>query len=355
MRKTHLLLTIIFIIFSATTYADSSNGLIVKSKGKETIELRFNGRLQAQYDGLSSNEPGVPSSSHFYFRRLFLGAKAKLQNGISTESVFNLAGDDVSIDKAIIAYTFSSGIKGTIGYQKVPFGFEETTSSSKLQTIERSAINRLFADDIDFSSRHTGLFLKGKLASGFSYSAALVNDIQGEGSKLGGASNANNDLATFLRLQWKEDALTAGIDWGRKSNYMANNNTLVSENVDAYTMYINYKKDGLILLGEYFSGDISDSEVSGYSLRASKRTGAYEPVIRYAKIDAGSFAIDTDELIRRAPKVNSILGFDSEMTSLYLGVNYYYSKAVTFMAGYEQAEAESSEVDGFRARVQVLW
>ena len=53
--------------------------------------------------------------------------------------------------------------------------------------------------------------------------------------------------------------------------------------------------------------------------------------------------------------MNSILGFDSEMTSLYLGVNYYYSKAVTFMAGYEQAEAESSEVDGFRARVQVLW
>ena len=131
----------------------ADEGLSLKAKGKETIELRFNGRLQAQYDSLTMT--GEPSTNHFYFRRLFLGAKAKLSNGIYAESVFDFAGDEnpeVAFDKAIIGYKFDNGVTGVLGFQKVPFGFEETTSSSKIQTIERSAINRFFADDIDFSS-----------------------------------------------------------------------------------------------------------------------------------------------------------------------------------------------------------
>ena len=61
---------------------------------------------------------------------------------------------------------------------KVPFEYEETSSSSKLPTIERSAVNRFFADDIDFASRHAGLHAKGKLGGGFSYAAAVVNGVQ---------------------------------------------------------------------------------------------------------------------------------------------------------------------------------
>lgn len=356
-----------FLLALSSSQAETSEALSIKAKGKETVELRFNGRLQVQYDGLSlggnqgpSNEPGT---SHFYFRRLYFGAKAKLQNGIVAESVFNFAGNDVSIDKAIIGHKFSNGVTGTIGYQKVPFGFEETTSSSKLQTIERTAINRFFADDIDFSGRHTGLFVKGKLDDGFSYSFALVNGLQGEGSKLGGSSSKNNDLATFARLQWKKDALTTGIDYGSQSNNGIQNDakTVTLGDVTAYTAYANYSLDGVNLLGEYFSGDLgAQGDVSGYALRASTRKGQYEPVIRYSVAEANSFNIDTDELIRRAPKVSSIAGTDNEIESLYVGLNYYYSKSVSFMFGYEQAEAinlegDKSEVDGVRARIQVLW
>ena len=101
----------------------------------------------------------------------------------------------------------------------MPFGFQETTSSSKIKTIERSAANRFFADDIDFCrASHAGLFAKGDLGGGLSYSAALVNSAQGEGSKLMGASNASNDLAYFGRLQWKNDGLTIGVDGGHQSN-----------------------------------------------------------------------------------------------------------------------------------------
>ena len=36
-----------------------------------------------------------------------------------------------------------------LGQKKVPFGMEETTSSSKLKAIERSAVNRQFAEQLE--------------------------------------------------------------------------------------------------------------------------------------------------------------------------------------------------------------
>ena len=79
-----------------------------------------------------------------------------------------------------------------------------------------------------------------------------------------------------------------------------------------------------------------------------------------AYITADEFGIDTDELIRRAPPVG-ISGTDSELTSFYFGLNYYPSKSTSFMVGYEIADAENkaksdkNEIDGLRARLQVLW
>jgi phosphate-selective porin OprO/OprP len=312
---------------------------------------------------MEENGSDLPSTSHFYFRRLFLGAKAKLSNGVYAESVFNFAGNDLSIDKAIIGHKFDNGVTGIVGYQKVPFGYEETTSSSKLQTIERSAINRFFADDIDFSARHMGLHAKGELDNGLSYAWALVNSMQGEGSKLGGSSNGSNDLATYVRLQWKEDKVVFGLDAGQQTN---NSKTLSKDDVTAYTAYVNYRTNGINLLGEYFTGDLgADGDVNGYALRASYRKGDFEPVVRYSYAKADTFEIDSDELIRRAPKggtVGDLPGsIDNEIDSFYVGLNYYYSKAVTLMAGYEMAESsnaagdDAADINGFRARIQVLW
>ena len=359
----------------------ADKGVGFSAKGKETVKLRFNGRMQAQYDSLGATYSNVDqaTTNHFYFRRLFFGTKATLSNGIYAESVFNVAGEDFSFDKAIIGYKFDDALTGVVGYQKVPFGFEETSSSSKLPTIERSAANRFFADDIDFSSRHMGLHAKGKLGGGFSYAAAVVNAVQGEGSKLGGSAEADNDMAFFGRLQWKNDGLTIGIDGGAQSNNTkvyqgktADKTPYGTNDITAFTGYVNYKLDGLDVLGEYFMGDLGDAgDVDAYTLRVSYKIDKFEPVIRYAHVKADKFEIDTDELIRRAPnggtegslgasETFAADGSENEIDSFYIGANYYFSKAVTFMAGYEMAEAKDSsggksEVDGFRARVQVLW
>lgn len=349
----------------AAELKEENKGVTFSAKGKETVKLRFNGRMHFQYDNLGMDDNGndLDSTNHFYFRRLRLGAKATHENGLFAETVVDFAENDLSIDKAIAGYEYNDALNFSIGYQKVPFGFQETTSSSKIKTIERSAANRFFADDIDFAGRHTGLHLEGDLGAGFSYAAALVNSAQGEGSRLMGASNASNDLAYFGRLQWASNGLTIGVDAGHQSNnYVLDTTKLTMPfDVTAYTGYVNYKFEGLDLLAEYFSGDLGEqNDVDGYALRAAYQIGKFEPVVRYSYVKADSFVIDTDELIRRAPSGGTVSGGDNEIDSYYFGLNYYHNKAVSFMVGYEIADTDSDtgdevEVDGVRARVQVLW
>jgi phosphate-selective porin OprO/OprP len=343
----------------AAELKEENKGITFSAKGKETVKLRFNGRMHFQYDSLDSEDNGadVASTNHFYFRRLRLGAKATHENGLFAETVVDFAENDLSIDKAVAGYEFSDAFTGMVGYPKGPFGFQETTSSSKIKTIERSAANRFLADDIDFAGRHTGLHAKGDLGGGFSYAAAIVNGAQGEGSKLLGTAQASNDLAAFGRVQWSGNDLTLGVDAGNQSN-----NAVLGQDVTAFTAYANYKLEGFDILGEYFSADMDDQEdAAGYSLRVAYKFDKFEPVFRYSHLKNDTFVIDADELIRRAPSDGaSATGGDNEIDSYYLGLNYYYNKAVSLMVGYEMAETDSDtadevEIDGLRARLQILW
>ena len=366
----------------AAELKEENKGVTFSSKGKETVKLRFNGRMHFQYDSLDSEDNGrdVASTNHFYFRRLRLGAKATHENGLFAETVLDLARDGnndepnygVSIDKAVAGYEFSDAFTGMVGYQKVPFGFQETTSSSKIKTIERSASNRFLADDIDFAGRHTGLHAKGTLGGGFSYAAAIVNGAQGEGSRLLGTSQASNDLAAFGRVQWAGNDLTLGVDAGHQSNNDKikidltpgddGDDVFAPQDVTAFTAYANYKFEGFDILGEYFSADMDGQEdAEGYSLRVAYKLDKFEPVFRYSHLKNDAFEIDADELIRRAPSDGATAtGDNNEIDSYYFGFNYYYNKAVSLMVGYEITETDSDtgdevEIDGLRARLQVLW
>lgn len=358
----------------AAELKEENKEITFSAKGKETVKLRFNGRMHFQYDSLDSKDNGadVASTNHFYFRRLRLGAKATHENGLFAETVVDFAEDGLSIDEAVAGYEFSDAFTGMVGYQKVPFGFQETTSSSKIKTIERSAANRFFADDIDFAGRHTGLHAKGNLGGGFSYAAAIVNGAQGEGSRLLGTAQASNNLAAFGRVQWSGNDLTLGVDVGHQSNNDVikidltpgddDDDVFAPQDVTAFTAYANYKFEGFDILGEYFSADMDDQEdAEGYSLRVAYKFDKFEPVFRYSHLKNDAFEIDSDELIRRAPSEGATIGDDNnEIDSYYFGLNYYYNKAVSLMTGYEIADTDSDtgdevEIDGFRARLQVLW
>ena len=50
----------------------------VKPKSKKVTELKYSGRIQAQWDGIESDGTTKEDRNHFYFRRLFLGGHAKM-------------------------------------------------------------------------------------------------------------------------------------------------------------------------------------------------------------------------------------------------------------------------------------
>lgn len=354
---------------AADKHEHHDHGVIFTAKGKETTEIRINGRLQYQYDNLNLEDGATDlSTSNFYFRRLRLGAKATLNDGWYAETVYDFAGASIAIDKAFIGKKtaiFGQKAKFIAGLTKVPFGLEETQSSASIPTIERSAATRFFSDDTDFAVRHGGIQIttEDKKAEGFVYALALGNAYQGDNSK--GTGNAEDETGTGIygRVQYKFDAKNTlvGFDYGSNSG--------IQQGMNAWTLYGKTTVGDIKLQAEYFSGDIDevsyDSETNAYTLTASTRMGKWEPVARYSYVetDSAAYDIDFDELIRRSPstaKVNAAQNNEAEVSSLYLGVNYHVSKSVKYMFGYEMAEAENEsgaeqDINGFRARIQLLF
>ena len=144
-------------------------------KSKKVTDLKFSGRIQGQWDGIESDPTtSTEDRNHFYFRRLFLGGHAKIGENWGGDLVLDFAAspnnegsgkaDQVFIEGASVWYKSDHGYRLDIGQKKVPFGLEEVTSSAKMKTIERSAVNRQFAETLKFNARFTGLFGSGKLA-----------------------------------------------------------------------------------------------------------------------------------------------------------------------------------------------
>lgn len=343
----------------------SADAASFSAKGKETEKVRFNGRLQLQYDALNSEADNgdKATTNHFYFRRVFFGAKANLSDNWYAETVLDFAGDEapeLNFDKAIIGYKASNAADFNFGFTKIPFGYEETSSSASIPTIERSATTRFFSDDIDFGSRHTGIHVKGKFDGGFKYAASVGNAYQGEGSRLGGTSSSTTDYILAGRLQWDGDISenvsgTIGIDGA-----YAADNEVVEDQITAFGIHAALEVYGFKVVAEYLQAEFDESEQdpSGYYITLSYKAGKWEPVFRYSHMDADGFGIDEDELIRRAAA--GVSASDQEIDSFYFGVNYHVNKAVKVMVGYEMAETEGDngaevEIDGLRARLQLLW
>ena len=107
----------------------------------------------------------------------------------------------VFIDGASVWYNTDS-FRIDIGQKKVPFGVEETTSSSKLKAIERSAVNRQFAESPEtLIVWHTGIFIKGDFGdSGFKYDLAVVNSGQNHNSKDSGLKSGYISMTVMSSL-----------------------------------------------------------------------------------------------------------------------------------------------------------
>lgn len=356
--------------------------VFVKAKGKAVKDIKLTGRIHAQYDGISNDDDSKSGQNGFYLRRLYLGAEAKFDNGWYGKLIANFGGehDSVAVDKAVIGWKYEPAANFEFGYTKVPFGLYETTSSSKIKTVERPIANRLFAesDGLQLAARNAGVFVNGDLGGGFSYSAAVVsNDPSNSFSdKQDDEAGNSNGLGFFGRLEWENDNFLVGVDLAHKQDGAKNLDAGAgwmpnAGDINAYGIHAVYTYEGFRLSGEFLGGTIEnansqvgsvgdDVDVYGFTIMPSyKINDKWEVVASYSMVDSdGANVIDATDLVRRS---NSGDEYD-EGESVYIGFNYYIiGNDLKLSGGYEHATFEDTaggkeiDIDALRLRLQLLF
>lgn len=371
----------------------SAQDIQVTPKSSKITDLKFSGRIQGQWDGIESDPTtATEDRNHFYFRRLFLGGHAKMGENWGGDIVLDFAAspnsedgkaDQVFIEGASVWYKTGQGYRFDLGQKKVPFGLEETSSSAKMKTIERSAVNRQFAETLKFNARHTGLFASGNFgASGLSASAAIVNSGQNHNSKDSALNDglygyASNDFSYFGRISFKNEVDDLSYLFGVEAGVHQNEATK-ADNTTAWNIFTRMGKGPFEFEAEYMSGtaDVAggDHDHDGYSLQGCytidrENKGDWELIYRFSTVQGkgSQDLVSAKEIIRRTNFTKDSKGGPWEMVDEfdqhYLGVNYLFNgHDIKFMLGYEmndltdtEENGGSQDIDGLRARLQFLF
>ncbi len=374
--------------------ASGLNKVFVKEDA--TKRLTFSGRVQTQFEsigGTTTSSAGVATKaidvSQAFMRRLYLGFKADMGEGISAELVNNFA--DNTLDKAIFTAESTYGTF-ILGYQKVQWGLEENTSSSKLLTVERSASNRFWAESakngrLGFGARHTGLHYSNKFvvdaAQTLEYGAAVANAAQGQATSLG------NDMGAYANLIYTykitdTNKHSLGLNWGSardtRTTAGAGNGVGVNQaTISGLNPYIKSQFDKLIVQAEYINttneavtgstaGAAVERKPEGFTvLAAYKFTDQVEGVVRYSQLNTDGAGAQFGDLYRDGSNLGT--GIYNKFDSVYVGVNYYFvDHNAKIMLGYEKAKSSEllstyggtkgtgkADADIFRLQAQVLF
>jgi phosphate-selective porin len=329
-------------------------------------------------------------------RRLYLGVKADIGEGISGEVVYNFADD--TLDKAMFTAESTYG-NFALGLVKVQWGIEENTSSSKLLTIERSAANRYWNESVSgtttslgrlgFGARHTGLHYTNKFAvdaaQSIDYGFSVANAIQGE------TATASNDFGTYANAIYTYKVSdtskhSVGLNWGSARDTRGTSGTapgagINSATISGYNPYIKSQFGNLIVQAEMIATtnqavtgstpNAVERKPEGYTaIVAYKFNDQVEGVVRYSKLDTDGAGAAFGGLYRDANNiVDAASSVYNKFESTYVGVNYYFvDHNAKIMFGYENAKASGymstmgatpgagkADADIFRLQAQVLF
>ena len=292
------------------------------------------------------------------------------------------------------------------GFRKVPIGYDEwTISSGALKCIERSPITRFFVEQnngrrLGAGSYHQGVFVGGadpNPVGGFFYNVAVTNPERNEdatglptagqnavlGNGTPGTGNGTNNNFSYwanvgysrkfgdgLLNSWKVGASAGQLpDQGGPGNA----NLGKGYDLSVYSAYADIYCGPWSLVAEYYwskdDAGVSltrDAKASGYWVQPSYRFGAFEPVLRYTRVNSDGRGVVPGDLVRSAPNPAG-LTFD-KLDELYLGLNWYLvgndqKHEVKFQAGYIYSESWSRlagpatvtqlKTEGLRSQMQV--
>jgi phosphate-selective porin len=364
---------------------------VVTGASKYLQKLTISGRIQTQFADIGTSVDNAPASAHppatqhFAIRRMYLGAKADLGNGFS--GTFNYDFANLSFDAAYIEWKQSDALVIDGGLRKVPFGYEETTSSGALKAIERSPVTRYFVEAnngtrLGAGSYHTGLYVGGT-QDGVFYNVAITNPERDEFStgntgvnSTPGVNNVggktNNNFAYWGNLGYSgkcsECSYKGGIEAGYLPDQGGQSNTALGlgHNLTVYGVFADVTYADFNLAGEYLDSKDQhgatatlDAKPKGYWIQPSYMiTKEFEAVVRYSSLDSNGRGVNISDGIKYAPGG----GVMNKMHELYLGGNWYIKgNDVKLQAGYIIGESKDTvtggpakaKSDGFRSQMQL--
>ena len=301
-----------------TFFLESEDGAFsLGLSGQAQVRYIYNERSDAPGDGLGDSD----SLSGFQLRRTKLKGKGHIADpkiGYNITLAANRDSNDVILEELAVSYSFDNDVEISAGRFKAPFSYDELTSSSRQQTVERSLVNELFT--IGFTE---GLQVEAAPAEAVLL-RVMFND--GEESGEGGNGDFNEtdtDYSVTGRLDfnlggskgfakdytsWIEDE--AGVNIGLAAHHQHNKTGAGVDESDLdsfsrFTADVLFNSAGLSLFGAaYFQlsdpTDDTADEVDPFGFHAQAGytfDDTIEPFVRYEWIETDVDGADSISLV----------------------------------------------------------
>jgi phosphate-selective porin OprO/OprP len=305
-------------------------------------EFAIVGRYQGQYAVVDSDQGSFDDWEN---RRWRVGASAKLLNRVSFKGYINIDDDFnpfyKSLEEAHLTVKVVDALSITIGKHKPLWGYEWSTSSSKIITLERGLLtNQLLP------AKSSGVSVDGE-AGGFFYYAGIWS---GDGDDEFGGFDGGTFYVGSIGYDFSEAAGLVTLKW--RFDYLYNNPDVGDTNAKPYensfATSIVMGKGDFNLVNEflYASGDSPD--VYGISVMPSYDiTEKLQVVGRYQWAHGDDDGIRAQSRYER--KVPGITdgGRGDDYHAVYLGLNYYiHGHGLKLMSGVEYATLDGGSDGG---------
>jgi len=337
---------------------------ITSDDGK--FETRLGGRVQVDAAWYDEDNVNLDGENGTEFRRARLFVKGTMHDVWNFKGQYDFAGNEAEIKDAYIGYTGFQPVKFKIGQFKQPFGLEEMTSSKYITFMERAMATNAFA-----TGRRIGL--------GANYAADHWTwAISVYGREEGDDTTGDEGYGAGARLTWapwngKTRVIHLGLAgaWedpndndvrfrSRPESHKTDTRLVDTEDIPEPDNFARYGLEAATVLGpfslqgEYMgvaaqSDQVSDPDFNGWyaygswfitgesrkykkgkfgrvnpkSVVGKGGIGAWELALRYSSIDLDD--ADTQ---------------GGEEDNITVGVNWYATGHVRFMANYVRVDAD---------------
>lgn len=136
--------------------------------GDKQHSIALSGRVHADYRSFDINSTNANTANGFDIRRAYLGVSGKLYNDWTYEATSDIAAG--TLEYAWLNYKQNDSLQVRMGAFKMPFSFEELTSSRFIDFQERSLVNAFVP------AKDQGLMIHGEpVKNTFAYALAVMN------------------------------------------------------------------------------------------------------------------------------------------------------------------------------------